>query len=121
MLRDDSGREALDSGLFLAALPAVLRPAMRRFAVPRLLSTYYCPRQVMVDFAGNLIREGLAMLVTSWLDLVNPALELRITPAEVTRYLRLDRLRWSGLQILRRLDRAYRRHLRREPYPFLLP
>lgn len=120
MLRDERGRDRIDAALFLAALPAALRPLTRVMVVPGMLATYHDPRRVMLDFAGNLIREGLETFVAPWLERANPGLERPIDASEVRRYIRLDRVMWSSLQLLRRLDRAYRR-LRREPYPFLLP
>ena len=44
-----------------------------------------------------------------------------ISEEEVRRYYRSDARLWEALLRLRRLDRAWCRHVRRRTYPFLLP
>jgi hypothetical protein len=40
---------------------------------------------------------------------------------EVVRWYRSDARTWEALLRLRRTDRWWQRHVRRRPYPFLLP
>jgi hypothetical protein len=121
MMRDDEGREALDTELFLASLPAALRPLVRRFLLRAILDTYYRPREVLRDLLANLFKEGLAPLLPIGLEIVNARLSSPLNETEVRRYYRNDARMWALLQRLRRTDRWWQRRVRRRQYPFLLP
>ena len=121
MMRDDRGREALDTDLFLASLPWTLRGLVRRFMLHSILDKYYSPRGVLVDLLGNLIKEGISERLPTGLEVVNARIEPAIDEAEVHRYYREDAGMWALLQRLRRIDRAWQRRVRRRQYPFLLP
>jgi hypothetical protein len=121
LLRDAAGETELDTGVFLASLPWILRPAVRRFVVPGIVDRYHDPRIVVLDLAANLLKEGLDQLV----PIVADASQGRISPPlderEIRRDRRSDALTWGVLQAVRRADRAWQRHVRHRPYPFLLP
>ena len=121
MMRDDRGREALDTDLFLASLPWALRGLVRRFLLHSILDKYYRPREVLLDLLGNLIKEGISNRLPLGLEVVNAAVEPAIDGAEVQRYYREDARMWALLQRFRRVDRAWQRRVRRRQYPFLLP
>jgi hypothetical protein len=121
MMRDEQGREALDTDLFLASLPWALRGMVRRFLLHTILDKYYSPRGVLVDLLGNLIKENVAERLPLGLEVVNAAVEPVIDEAEVRRYYREDAGMWALLQRLRRIDRSWQRWVRRRQYPFLLP
>ncbi|MCW8984451.1 MAG: DUF6206 family protein [Thermoanaerobaculales bacterium] len=121
MMRDDRGREALDTDLFLASLPWMLSGLVRRFMLHSILDKYYSPRGVLVDLLGNLIKEGIPERLPIGLEVVNTRIEPAIDEAEVHRYYREDAGMWALLQRLRRIDRAWQRRVRRRQYPFLLP
>ena len=121
MLRDADGREALDTDLFIASLPWLLRGLVRRFMLGDILDKYYEPRGVILDLLGNLYKERLERLVEPLRALANERLSPAISAAEVLRYYRADARMWALLQRLRRLDRAWQRVVRRRVYPFLLP
>jgi hypothetical protein len=121
MMRDEEGREALETDLFLASLPWALRALVRRFLLRSILDKYYSPRGVLVDLLGNLIKEGVSDLLSLGLEIINTAVEPAIDEAEVRRYYREDAAMWVLLQRLRRIDRAWQRRVRRRQYPFLLP
>lgn len=121
MMRDEKGREALDTELFLASLPWALRGLVRRFLLRSILDKYYRPREVVLDLLANLIKEGIADRLTLGLEIVNQKLSPPIGEAEVRRYYREDARVWAFLQRLRRIDRGWQRGVRRRQYPFLLP
>jgi len=121
LMRDDQGREALDMGLFLAALPWALRGAVRRWMLADLVDKYYAPRSAILDLVGNLRKEGLSELVPVLLPTANQAVDPPLTLAEVDRYYRSDARSWEVLLVLRRADRWWQRMVRRRTYPFLLP
>lgn len=121
MMRDEEGREALDTDLFLASLPWALRGTVRRFLLQSILDKYYSPRGVLVDLLGNLIKEGVSRWLGLGLEIVNTKIEPAIDEAEVRRYYREDAGMWALLQRLRRMDRMWQRRVRRRQYPFLLP
>ena len=108
-------------GLLLRALPAVLRPAVRRWVVPDLLRRYRDPRSVVLDLLGNLLKERLDPWVPVALERVGGRLSPAVGEAEVRRVYASDARLWEVLLRLRRLDRAWQRRVRRREYPFLLP
>jgi len=121
LMRDVSGAERLDAGLFIASLPWALRGAVDRFLLDEILSHYYDPRAVLLDLAGNLHKERLAGVIPPLLDAVNRVVSPPITGAEAAKYYRSDALMWGLLQRLRRADRVWQQRVRHRCYPFLLP
>ena len=121
MVRDEEGREALDTELFLASLPWAMRGLVRRFLLRSILDTYYRPREVLRDLLANLVKEGAADRLPVGLEVVNERISPPLDESEVRRYYRDDARMWALLQRLRRLDRALQRRVRGRPYPFLLP
>jgi hypothetical protein len=119
-LRDD-GHDRLDTELFLASLPAVVRPLTRRFVLDGILDPYYDPRSAALDLIGNLHKEGLEEWVEPGVELANARLGTDLSTDEVEKWYRRDARLWSATQLARRLDRSWQRHVRRRPYPFLLP
>jgi hypothetical protein len=120
MLRDRDGRELLDVALFLSVYPGAVRPVLARIA-PGVMAQYHDPRTVLLDFASNLHKEGLEHCIPSLLAAANPRLERPLAAADVSRYFRQDKLLWALMQRLRLADRGWQRHVRRRPYPLLLP
>jgi hypothetical protein len=114
-LRDDAGRDLLDTEMYIEALPWLMRGLVRRFLLKGIFDKYHDARGVVLDLLGNLHKERLGRLV--------PALARRagIDEAEVARYYASDRRLWAMLQAARRLDRAWQRRIRRRTYPYLLP
>lgn len=121
MLRDAEGREELDVDLFLASLPAPLRPVVKRFMLRSILDKYYERRGVVLDLLGNLIKEKLDHLLPRLLEIANARLEQPITLDQVKAYYADDAGTWALLQRLRAVDRFLQRRVLRRPYPFLLP
>jgi hypothetical protein len=121
MLRDLAGRDRLDTAPFAASVPWLLRWPVQRFVAPALLAPYHQPRRVLLDTAGNLLRERLAHWLPLLLEHANPHVDPPLTLAEVARFYRANARSWSALQALRRADRAWQRQVRRRPYGFLLP
>lgn len=121
LLRDEHGNDRLDTELFMASLPAVFRPVVRRFLLDSILDPYYVPRRAALDLAGNLQKEGLGEHVPAVVAIANDGLGTDLTVDEVRRHYRSDARLWAMLQRARRVDRAWQRHVRRRPYPFLLP
>jgi hypothetical protein len=121
MLRDAHGRDRLDTALFVGAVPWLLRRPVDRLVAPELLSPYHEPRRVLLDTAGNLLRERLSRWIPPLLRLANPHLDPPLTTEEVRRFYRGNARLWGALQVLRRADRAWQRTVRRRTYPYLLP
>ncbi len=125
LLRDGAGREQIDLGLLLSALPALVRWPVRRFLARRLLDHYYSPRAVLLDLLANLQKERLDRWLEPGLALANERLAARGAPplseGEVRRYYREDARTWGLLLTLRRIDRWWQRRVRGRVYPFLLP
>ena len=121
MLRDESGAERVDTDLFLASLPAALRPAVRAFLLDGILATYYDRRGAVLDLTANLIKERAAEALPDAIAVANAHVEPPLTAGEVRSHYARDARMWALLQRLRRIDRAWQRRVRRRPYPFLLP
>lgn len=115
------GTSELDTEVFLASLPWVLRAPVRRFVLPDIIARYHDRRSAILDIASNLIKEGLDEFVPVVLAASAGRVEPAITEHEVRSDRRNDARMWAALQAVRRLDRAWQRHVRRRPYPFLLP
>jgi hypothetical protein len=115
------GRSRLDVDLNLRAFPWVMRGPLRRFVAPGILDTYRDLRKVYFDLCGNLIKERLEPWLPAFVRQANRHLEEPLSTAAVRRYYRSDSRLWAALLRIRRLDRAWHRHMRRRPYPFLLP
>jgi hypothetical protein len=121
LLRDEAGLTALDADVFLASLPWALRPAVRRFVVPSIVARYHDPRVVVLDLAANLLKEHLDHLVPVVVDHAAGRVSPPLTDDEIRSDRRQDARTWGALQAVRRVDRAWQRHVRRRTYPFLLP
>jgi hypothetical protein len=121
LLRDADGRSELDIDLFVASLPWLLRPPVRRFVVPGILDRYHGLRTVLCDLAANLLKERLERWIPVVLDAARPHLDEPLTEAEVQDDYRSDARIWNALQAVRRVDRSWQRRVRRRPYAFLLP
>jgi hypothetical protein len=119
MLRAD-GEELLDLGPFLSIYPWALRPVLRRTARD-VISQFHDPRTVLLDLASNLVKENLERWLPATLAAAGEVVTPAITEREVRRYFRRDRRLWLLMQRLRRLDRAWQRHVRHRSYGFLLP
>jgi hypothetical protein len=115
------GRPRLDMDLIAQAFPAILRRPLRRFVAPGILETYRDLRKVYLDVTGNLLKERLDPWLPAFLDRLNRLIEKPLTEAEVRSYYRSDARLWWALLRIRKIDRAWRRRVRRRPYPFLLP
>jgi hypothetical protein len=112
---------ALDVELFLAAYPWLLRAPIGRFVAPDVVSAYRDPRHVLLDLTANLVKERLDHWIPPVVEAVNRRVAPPVTEDEARRYYRRDARLWATMLRLRRIDRWWQRHVRRRPYPFLLP
>ena len=121
MLKDEAGRDRLDTELFLAAVPPPVRPLFRRYVVHQVIDKYHDPRGVALDLIANLIKEGQEHRIAPFLQAANRRLAQPLDQTEVRRYYEGDARVWTAWQAMRRVDRFVRTRLLRKPYPFLLP
>jgi hypothetical protein len=121
MIRRADGSEVLDTDLFLSSLPWMMRGLVRRFMLADILAKYYDPRGAVIDLLGNLYKERLDRFIPAFIERANQKLEQPIDETRVRRYYASDKRTWAGLLMVRRLDRAWQRRIRRRQYPFLLP
>jgi hypothetical protein len=120
LLRDETGHDRLDLDLFLSIYPWALRRALLPIG-HMVIRQYHDPRTVMLDTASNLVKERLDRWLPAFLGASSRHVERPIGERETRRYFARDRRMWLTLQHLRRADRHWQRHVRRRPYPFLLP
>lgn len=121
LMKDEQGRQRLDTRLFTASLPWLLRGVVHALLLEEILGHYHAPRPALLDLAANLYKERLERWVPVVLELANRVVDPPLTLDEARRYYRSDARMWELLQRLRRLDRAWHRWGRRRIYPFLLP
>jgi hypothetical protein len=121
LVRRPDGREELDTDLFLASFPWLLRTAVKRFVIPDVIERYHQPRTVVLDLAANLVKERLEQHIPTVLAAVGDRVEPPLLEDEVRADYRSDARTWAVLQAMRRADRLWQRRVRRRPYPFLLP
>jgi hypothetical protein len=124
MLRDDAGRDALDSEVFVALLPTLLRPVARRFLVQDMLDRNFVHRRILLDLVGNIVNDGLAALTPQFISAANARLapgDAPITAEEVEAYRRSERLTWTILSGAFRIEAWWRRWVTRRPADHLLP
>jgi hypothetical protein len=121
LLRHADGSEALDTSIFLASLPWLLRAPVHRLVLPDLMDRYHQPRTVVLDLAANLIKERLDDHIATVLSVAEGQLDRPLTVEQVRADYRSDARTWAVLQSLRRADRVWQRRVRRRTYPFLLP
>ncbi|HEY1920535.1 MAG TPA: DUF6206 family protein [Streptosporangiaceae bacterium] len=121
LMRDAGGRELLDVPLFFTSLPWLIRAPVRMAASKSIFDKFYSARGVLVDFLGNLHKEGLGQRVPGFAAYASERLDTPIGTDEVATYYRQDARTWEVLQRLRRADRLWQRQVRRRSYPFLLP
>ena len=85
MLKDEAGRDRLDTELFLAAVPPPVRPLFRRYVVHQVIDKYHDPRGVALDLIANLIKEGQEHRIAPFLQAANRRLAQPLdsaTPAD---------------------------------------
>ncbi len=120
LLCDASGRERIDTALFTAVYPWVLRAALRRFVAPGVMRGFHDPRTILTDAGSNLLRQNL----DAWVPVLLEAAATHVHPAivldDVRAYYRSDTRLWGMTERLRRAERWWQRRVRRRPYPMLL-
>ncbi len=119
-LLDGRGQPAFDLSPFLGALPAVVRPVVRR-EMTQLIHRWTTVRGALLDLTANLLKDGLDEWLTPVLETVNARVDPPITASEATRVLADDRRLWPLLFRLEHVNRWWQRRVRRRPYEFLLP
>lgn len=117
---DSSGAPSIDLEPFLAVLPAVLLPLLRKEMVKQM-HRYLTPRGALVDLAANVRKAHLE----AWLPTVLSAVERRtgevISVDEIERRYREDARLWPVLFRMERWNRTWQEKVRRRPFEFLLP
>lgn len=120
-VRDASGKEVLDVSLFLRSLPWAVRGLVDVLFIKDTFDKFYDLRRVVVDYLGNLIKEGFAERLPTFIEQANAVLDAPLERSEVDSYYAEDAQMWSLIQKLRQTDRWWQRKVRRRVYPFLLP
>jgi hypothetical protein len=120
MMMDSTGQPALDMSPFLAKLPAVIRPVVRRKMVT-LMRRWLSPRGSMVDLAANVIKENLEGWIGPVLECINGYVEKPVTHQEALSVYEADRRMFPFLLALVRVNQFWQERIRRRPFEFLLP
>lgn len=121
MLRDAAGHHRLDTEIFVATLPAIVRGLVRRYFVRELLDRYYDTRCVYENLLGDLPNTRLDDLTEPLLVEANARLETPLTLKQIHAYRREDWITWRAIRQLLKLEQFWRRTILRSPNPHLLP
>jgi len=125
-----NGVDEIDIALFLAPVPAFMRPLYRRARlVESYIDDYFHAPKLLADLLGNFHKEGrpdridaVVAHVNRWLAGPGADLDARpITRERVDRYYRKDAQLLELFLKVRRLDRFVRTRLLRQRYNFILP
>lgn len=119
-LLDGGGRVEFDLAPFLAALPAVVRPVVRR-QMAQLVRRWTTARGALADMAANILKERLDPWLEPALEQVNRRVDPPVTAAEAAAVHRSDVALWPLLFRLEKANRWWQRSVRHRPYEFLLP
>jgi hypothetical protein len=119
-LLDERRRPAFDLSPFLASLPAVVRPIIRR-EMTKLILRWTTARGSLLDLAANLLKEDLTEWLPPALAAINVRVDPAVTRAEAEQVHAEDRRLWPLLFRLQRANRWWQHHVRHRPYEFLLP
>ena len=117
---DERDQPAFDMTPFLAALPAVVRPIVRREMI-KLLPRFLTPRGTLLDLAANTVKAGLDGWVEPVLARINERVDPPVTYAEADRVYKSDKSTFILVLRLERANRFWQERIRRRPYEFLLP
>lgn len=117
---DERDQPAFDMMPFLAPLPAVIRPIVRREMI-KLLPRFLTPRGTLLDLAANAIKAGLDGWVPPLLERINERVDPPVTYGEATRVYKSDKTTFKLILRLERANRFWQQRIRRRPYEFLLP
>ena len=115
------GRLRLDLRTLVLPLPWALRAPVRRFVAGEVLQKYRIARPTLLDFCGNLLKDGLGAWLPAAIDAANTRITPPFTVAEVRKAYAADARIWAFMLRMRRLDRSWQRRVRRREYPYLLP
>jgi Family of unknown function (DUF6206) len=119
-LLDEGGRPTFDLRPFLAVLPALVRPLVRREMIS-LIRRWTTARGALLDMSASLLKEGLDRWVDPALTAVNARVAPPISPEEATRVYHSDRRLWPLLFRLERANRWWQVSVRRRPFEYLVP
>ena len=117
---DDARRPGFDLTPFLAPLPAVARPIVRR-EMGKLILRWTTSRGALLDLAANILKEELVGWLAPALRTINAHVSPPITEAEAERVHIDDRRLWPLLFHLEHVNRWWQRNVRRREFDFLLP
>ena len=117
---DERDQPGFDMTPFLAALPAVIRPIVRREMI-KLLPRFLTIRGTLLDLTANTIKANLDGWVEPVLACVNGHVDPPVTYAEAHRVYKSDRSTFNLILRLERANRFCQERIRRRRYEFLLP
>ena len=115
-----AGVPELDLDLLFSTYVPVLRPVLKRFVAPSVLTRYHDRRQVALDLLGNLHRERLQRWESPVSELIGTRFGPAISSNEVAAYYASDRRTWALVHAAKRLERWRRHTFTSSVYPVLL-
>jgi hypothetical protein len=121
-MRDEAtGLSRLDTSIFSASLPWLMRWPVERFMAEDIVAEYFDLRTTVINAIANFRKDRLDEWIERAISIANEFVDEPITLQEVDRYYNKDQRLWAVLQWLRRADRWWQLKVRRRAYPVLLP
>ena len=128
-LMKKSGKEQLNSELFLRSTPSFLRWVIRLFFLKDVMNRYYDFRKVVIDLIANFHKEQKSVMIPGLVETANRffAEECRrfdikpLTADEIDDYYKEDALIWRLYLAFRKFDRFLHLNILNKPYPYILP
>ena len=117
---DETGAPQLEMAPFLAILPAVIQPVVRR-QMTDLMRRWASARGALADMAANAIKFGLDTWVGPIIEHVNARVDPPLTRHEAEKMYAEDRRLFPVLLRLERANRWWQERVRHRVYEFLLP
>lgn len=143
MLRDEAGRDRLDTELFVAMLPRMVQGVVRRYMVQDLLNKNFRHREILLDLVGNVVNYGLEHFTEPFLEAANRRLAGGSGPPapaehppkgsnseppgsplslrEVERYRTEEKWTWWAMRRSFAAEQVWRKYVLRAPALHLLP
>jgi hypothetical protein len=121
MLRDEQGKDLLDTEVFVVMLPILIRGFVRRFMISDILNKNFEKHGILLDLIGNIENYDLGHLTEPFLPAVNARLPEPLTLAEIQSYRREERWTWWAIRKALRIEQFWQRRIRNQATLHLLP
>lgn len=119
-MKDHNLNSMLNVDIILNQYPSIIKPTLRKWVVPGVLEKYHILRSNLIDFIGNLYKEGLEESIPESIEIANSYLESKISMNEVYSYYRMDAFLWEFIYLLKKINYWWITTIRKTTCNFLI-